>query len=260
MLNSDFKKHKIFAELSEYIDFYKSLSFSIFQFISSGTSAICNLDSYIISSIQGTIESIKLVLQDGKINDSYALTRKYHDSVIINIYEILYLEDNFSIENFIVQKINNWLHNKEKLPRYGEMIKYIQNSTALEKVNTLLKLDSHYRKIRDKCNDHTHYNLFHYLILNDNQIYIKNRLKTLDELSGDIRDIFIKHFIWLFTLNGYYMTSSDYIDSLECGITPEEGSQYYVAPFIQQVFDGIIKKHRIDLASELKNATCMKLE
>ena len=146
MLNSDFKEHKIFAELSEYIDFYKSLSFSIFQFISSGTSAICNLDSYLLSSIQGTIESIKLVLQDGKINDSYALTRKYHDSVIINIYEILYLKDNFSIENFIVQKINNWLHNKEKLPRYSEMIKYIRNSTALEKVNKILDLDSPLQK------------------------------------------------------------------------------------------------------------------
>ena len=260
MLNSYFKEHKIFAELSEYINFYKSLSLSIFQFISSGTSVIYNLDSYIISSIQGTIESIKLVLQDGKINDSYALTRKYHDSVVINIYEILFLKDNFSIDNFIVQKINNWLHNKEKLPRYSEMIKYIRNSTALGNVNKILELDSHYKRIRDKCNDHTHYNLFHYLMLNDNQIYIKNKLETLDELSGDIRDIFIKHFIWLFTLNGHYMTSSDYIDSFDCGLTPEEGSQYYVAPFVQEVFDGIVKKHRMDLASELKNATCMKLK
>ena len=97
-------------------------------------------------------------------------------------------------------------------------------------------------------------------MLNDNQIYINDRLKTLDELSDDIRDIFIKHFIWLFTLNEHYMTSSDYMDSLECGITPEEGSQYYVAPFIQEVFDGIIKKHRMDLALELKNTTCMKLK
>ena len=260
MLNSDYKEHKVFSELSEYIDFYKSLSFSILQFVSQGTSAIYNLDSYLISSVQGTIESIKLILQDGKINDSYALIRKYHDAVIINIYEILYLKDKLSIENFIVQKINNWLHNKEKLPRYSEMIKYIINSTALEQINKILELESTYKKIRDKCNDHTHYNLFHYLMLNDNQIYIKNRLKILDELSEDIRNIFIKHFIWLFTLNGHYMTSSDYIDSLDCGITPEEGSQYYVAPFIQEMFDRIIKKHRMDLASELKNATCMKLE
>ncbi len=260
MINSEYKEHEIFAELSKYADFYKSLSSSIFQFISQGTSAICNLDSYLISSIQGTIESIKLILKGGKINDSYALTRKYYDSVVINIYEILYLADNFSIENFIVQKINNWLHGKEKLPNYREMIEYIRNSTRLGKVNKILDLDNHYKIVRNRCNDHIHYNLFHYMMMNDKQIYMKDRLKILNELSCDIRDIFIKHFIWLFTLNEHYMTSSDYLDSLECGVIPEEGSQYYVAPFIQDIFNDTIKKYRMDLALELKNATCMKLE
>ena len=260
MKNPHYKKHIIFSKLSEYIAFYKSLSFSIFQFISQGTSAICGFDSYLISSIQGTIESIKLILQDGKINDSYALTRKYHDSVVINIYEILYLEDKLSIDNLVVQKINNWIHGKEKLPRYGEMMNYIHNSKRLQEVNKILELDNHYKNIRKRCNDHAHYNLFYYMMMNDNHIYISGRLKILDELSRDIRDIFIKHFIWLFTLNEQYMRSSDYIDSLDCGITPEEGSQYYVAPFIQEIFDGVIKKHRMDLSFELKNTTCMKLE
>ena len=50
------------------------------------------------------------------------------------------------------------------------------------------------------------------------------------------------------------------MDSLECGITPEEDLQYYVAPFVQKAFDGIIKKYRMELAIELKNTTCMKLE
>ncbi len=98
------------------------------------------------------------------------------------------------------------------------------------------------------------------MMMNDNQVYVKNRIETLNILSCDIRDIFIKHFIWMFTASEHYMGSSDYIDSLDCGMTPEEDSQYHVAPFIQEVFDGIIKKYRIDLASELKDATCMELE
>jgi hypothetical protein len=260
MINLDYKGHIIFSELSEYINFYKLLSDSIFQFITLGTSAMCNIDSYLISSIQGTIESIKLILQDWKINDSYALVRKYHDLVVINIYEILYLKDNCDIKNFVVQKINNWIHNKEKLLRYSDMMEYIRRSKSLEKINKMLDLEGRYKNIREKCNDHTHYNLFYYMMLNDNQIYIKDRMKILDGFSSDIRDIFIQHFIWLFTLNGHYMASSDYMDSLECGITPEEDSQYYVAPFIQKVFDEIIKKYRMDLALELKNTTSMKLE
>jgi hypothetical protein len=260
MINSDYKGHVIFSELSEYIGFYQSLSDSIFSWFTMGTSTTYNIDSYLISSIQGTIESIKLILQDGKINDSYALTRKYHDSVVINTYETLYLKDNFSVENFVVQKINDWVRNKQDLPRYGDMMKYIRKSATLNRVNKMLDLEGRYQKIRKKCNDHTHYNYFYYMTLNDNQMYLKNRLKLLDELSGDIREIFINHFVWLFTLNEHYMASSDYVDCLDCGVTPEEDSQYWVAPFVQEIFDKIIKKHRIDLAIELKNSTCMKLE
>jgi hypothetical protein len=259
-IDTGYKEHIVFSELYEYIDFYKSLSQSVFEWISTGTSAMCNFDSYLFSSIQGTLESIRLILQDGKINDSYALVRKYHDSVVINIYEILYLKKNFSIENFVVQKINNWIHNKEKLPRYSDMMEYIRNSRELERANKILDLDGRYKNIRDKCNDHTHYNFFYYMMLNDNQIYIKDRLKYLDRLSSDMRDIFIQHYIWLFTINEHYMMSYDYRDSIECGVTPVEDSQHWVAPFIQKAFDGIIKRYRLDLATELKSITSMKLE
>ncbi|MGD0551320.1 MAG: hypothetical protein ABSB25_01575 [Sedimentisphaerales bacterium] len=259
-IDTGYKEHIVFSELSEYIDFYKSLSQSVFEWISTGTSVMCNFDSYLFSSIQGTLESIRLILQDGKINDSYALVRKYHDSVVINIYEILYLKKNFSIDNFVVQKINNWIHNKEKLPRYSDMMEYIRNSRELERANKILDLDGRYKNIRDKCNDHTHYNFFYYMMLNDNQIYIKDRLKYLDRLSSDMRDIFIQHYIWLFTINEHYMMSYDYRDNIECGVTPVEDSQYWVAPFIQKAFDGIIKKYRLDLATELKSITSMKLE
>jgi hypothetical protein len=258
-LDSAYRAHSIFAELSGYAEFYKAMSFSLGQFPASGTSAIF-LDSCIISSIQATIESIKLILDDGKINDSYALVRKYYDSVVIHVYEVLYLENNFSVENLVVQKIESWVQGKEKLPRYGDMVKYIANCVQLKDINKLLELDTRYRSIRERCNDHTHYNLFSYMRLNDNQAYIQNRLEFLDSLAHDIRDIFILHFMWLFTSKEYYMMSSDYVDSLDCGITPNEGTQYYVAPFIQDFFNDVTKKYRPDLAEELKNTTSMRLE
>ena len=54
--------------------------------------------------------------------------------------------------------------------------------------------------------------------------------------------------------------SSDYVDSLDVGITPEEDSQYRVAPFIQEIFNNIIKTNRPDIAEEIKKNTEMKLE
>lgn len=51
--------------------------------------------------------------------------------------------------------------------------------------------------------------------------------------------------------------SSDYIDYLEMNIQPEEGSQYWVAPFVQESFDKIIKTKRYDIAKEIKRHTTM---
>lgn len=256
----EYKEHQVFAKLDEMIDFYKNCSFSIFGFITQGTKAICNIDSYLYSSVQGTLESIKSILQNGRINDSYALLRKYYDSSIINIYSNLYLNDNFSLRNFVVEKIDNWLKGKEQLPEYRVMSQYIRKSKKLKKINELLHKDDRYKKIRNRCNDHTHYNFYQNVLLNDNEIYLKNRMNALNVFSNDLEQIFILHLSYLFYLNDHYMMSSDYADSMDLGLTPEEGSQYYVAHFIQKTFDDFIKKNRPDLAGVIKSHTEMKLE
>jgi hypothetical protein len=260
-LGEEYKSHSIFLDLEGYIDFYYLLSDSVAGFINLGIKNIINFETYLLSSIKGTIESIKLILEDGKINDAYALTRKYYDSVIIHIYAILYLDNNFNIEsNMIVEKINNWLNGKEKLPDYKTMHNYISNnSTKLKKINKLLNGNA-YLNIRKRCNDHTHYNYFQYMMSNDNMIFNPERITYLNQLSSDIRYIFIKHFSLLFTLNDVYMMSSDYVDYMDIGQTPPEGTQYLVAPFIQDVFNSIIKVHAKDLANEIKKATSMELE
>jgi hypothetical protein len=125
-----------------------------------GTKAICSIDTYVYSSIQGTVESITAILLAGRINDAYALLRKYYDSAVINVYSNLYLRDNFSIDNFVVEKIHNWLQGKEKLPEYRVMSQYIKVSDTLRPINELLGVDDRYKRLRTRCNDHTHYNFF----------------------------------------------------------------------------------------------------
>jgi hypothetical protein len=170
------------------------------------------------------------------------------------------LNDNFRIENFIVDQIDNWVKGKEKLPEYRVMSRYIKSSRKLSKINELLHKDATYRNIRDRCNDHTHYNFFQNVLLNDNEVYLENRLAFLNTFSKDLENIFVLHFSYLFYLNDYYMMSSDYGDSMDCGLTPEEGSQYFVAPFVQKVFDSVIKISRMDIAKEIKSKTSMILD
>jgi len=258
-LRKEYQEHKIFGQLAEFSDFYKSLSISTMCFLSQGTKAI-NLDTYVFSSIQGTLDSINEILAKRRINDSYALLRKYYDSTIINIYTNLYLSDHFSIENFIVEKIDNWRKGTDTIPEYRVISKYIQDSEKLKPITELLRKNKLYKNIRDRCNDHTHYNYYCNLLLNDGEICLSNKIKELDIFSADLTAIFIQHFAYLFYLNDHYMMSIDYVDSLDIGMTPKEGSQYWVAPFIQKIFDKWVKPNRQDIADEIKSKTSTTLE
>jgi hypothetical protein len=140
------------------------------------------------------------------------------------------------------------------------MSNYIRKSEKLAEINELLNKDNRYKEIRDHCNDHTHYNFYKNLLLNDNEIYLENRIAVLNVFSKDLENLFVLHLSYLFYLKDQYMMSSDYVDSLDLGLTPEEGSQYFVARFIQEIFDKVIKKNRMDLAIKIKSHTAMKIE
>ncbi|MGH8498510.1 MAG: hypothetical protein ACRERV_06870 [Methylococcales bacterium] len=155
-VNSEaYQQHRVFAELERYSDFYRHLAMSVFSFVSMGAKALVNIDRYAYSSMQGTLYSIRAILLVGRINDAYALLRKFHDSVVINIYANLYLSDHFSIDNFVVEKIQHWLTGKERLPEYRIMSQYIRDSEKLKPITDVLMADERYKRIRDRCNDHT---------------------------------------------------------------------------------------------------------
>ena len=254
------RDHRVFSELDLLIEFYDSLSTLVIPFVTSGTNAtICNIDSYIFSSIQGTVSSIHHVLGCGRINDAYSLLRKYYDTVVINIYSTLYLQEKFGLDNFVVQEINDWLKGKKKLPGFGKMMEFIQNTKSVKPITDFVLADDRYKQLRKRCNDHRHHNFFHYLVLNDSTSPLSHRVEYYDRFSADLCDIFVLPFSYIFYANNAYMMSSDYRDYLECGMTPEPDSQYWVAPFVQEAFDLFVKKHRPEIAEALKNHTRMQL-
>lgn len=258
-LDNEFTKHCVFNQLADYIDFYDMLSYTTMGFASTGVIGVINLNTHVFSSIKGTVDSIKLVLSNGRINDAYALLRKYYDSTIINIYTNLYIEENSSIEKYIVDEIQNWIKGTGTIPEYRVLSQYIKNYKRLNTVTELIMKNDHYKNIRKRCNDHTHYNYYHNIIYNDNQLYLENRVKYLDMFSNDLKAVFIQHFAYLFYLKDYYMSSTNYIDYLEQGMEPPEDSQYWVASFIQDTFDKWIKPHRPDIAKVILDNTVMKL-
>jgi hypothetical protein len=256
MLTKEYLEHKLFNELSEMAEFYDNLSYSVFGWSALGR---FNIDKYVMTSIQGTLESIKNILGKGRINDAYALLRKYYDVTVINIYTNLYFEDNKDINNFVVKQTDDWLNGKEKLPEYRIMSAYIKKSDKLKLIIELLQKNDLYKNIRNRCNDHTHYNYYRNLVCNDNKVYMETRVKLLDVFLKDLIAIFVQHLSLLFSIKETYMASSDYIDSLDCGLAPEEDSQYWVTPYIQKAFDKWIKGTRLDIAEIIKKNTNMQL-
>lgn len=259
-LSKKYTEHRVFDQLKDHINFYDMLSFTSMGNLTSGLIGVINFNTNMFSSMKGTLDSIKLVLSNGRINDAYALLRKYYDSTIINIYTNLYIEENCTLENYIVDKIQSWINGTEKIPHYRVISQYIKESERLKTITELITKNENYNNIRNRCNDHIHYNYFHNVIYNDNQIYLKKREKYLDIFFSDLVDLFIQHFSYLFYLLDHYMSSTDYVDYLDSDMTPPEGSQYCVATFIQEAFDKWVKPYRPDLAKAIKDNTFMELE
>jgi len=259
-LNTEYFNNPVFQSLKDISGFYQSLSFGTFSWVQQGLEKTINIDSYAFSSIQGTLESIELVLSKGKINDAFALLRKYFDSVVINIYTSLYLSDHFSIENFVFMQINDWKNGKAKLPKTGEMTQYIVNSDSLAHITKHIDADTKYKEIRDRCNDHMHYNYFLTFAYNDANITLPNRTEYLNLINSDLKNIFVLHFVYEFSVCPHYMMSSDYSDYMDVGQTPPENSEYWVAPYIQKAFENYVKKVDPRLSEEFRNHTRMELQ
>ena len=255
-----YQEHRVFPLLDTLIEFYNSVYMVGPDFITKGVvSGLLNIDHVVCASLAGTLDSVKVVLFAGRINDAYALVRKYHDGIIAGTYVNVYLEEKYSLDNFIVEKIQNWVKNKEKLPSSERMLKTIRDYQPLQELEKLFDWDGLYYRIRRLSNGNTHYNKLHYMWLNNNMIYNPKRVKELDNIYACVQHLFILHFAYMYSLNPHYMMSSDYVDSLDVGMEPEEGSQYWVAPYISKVFQEIVLAKRPDVAEYMRNHTEMEL-
>lgn len=123
----------------------------------------------------------------------------------------------------------------------------------------LFDFDGLYHKIRRLTNGNTHYNKLYYMWLNNNMIYNPNRIKELNNIYSCTLHLFIFHFSYMYSLNPHYMMSSDYIDALDLNQQPEEGSQYWVAPYVKEVFEKYIVAKQPVIAEYLRIHLGMEL-
>lgn len=258
--DKEYQSHKVFPLLDSLIEFYNAVYMMGPNFITNGImSGLLNIDNVVCGSLAGTLDSIRIVLKEGRINDAYALLRKYHDGIIAVIYVNVYIAENYSLNNIVVEKIQDWVNNKQKLPSTEKMMNVIRKYKPLEDLEKLFDFDGLYHRIRRLTNGNTHYNKLYFMWLNNNMIYNPNRIKELNKIYSCTLHLFIFHFSYMYSLNPHYMMSLDYIDALDLNQQPEDGSQYWVASYVKEVFDKYIVMKRPSIAEYLKNHTCMEL-
>ena len=238
-------KHKVFDDLKFMMQFYDSISMSCFSFIASGTRGITNYASYVYTAIEGTLDSISILLTKGRINDAYTLIRKLFDDILLEIFMDVTLKEKFSLDNFFVEEVNEWIQGKHRIPKTEKILKCLEKSEKTKDLYPLFGWDTYLKKNRELLDDSVHSNRFHLMLLNCNTVYLEDRERHLKNCEIILNQLFLLHLSFIFHLNPQYLMASDYMDCMEMGMTPPDGSENWIARFAQEAFDRYIKKNTI---------------
>jgi len=280
-VSEELSSHSIFSDLEMAAEFYERLSDLVFPFMSR-TRMPVGLDSAFFDSLAGTVESIKALLLKGMIGDAYTLLRRFREVGWLQIYVMVRLEDQSLLgvgpsgdgsqvdserlielveqamqKGIYVDEIERWMAGEESLPELRVFNQRIASSPAVGQLNLLFAHG--YKEIHDRCNDHVHINTFPILRANVPGVDFRSKTALLEQFADDFRDLFIRHVAYVFSVKQEYMASTDYVGSLECGLTPDDESQYWVAPFVQEVFDRIVALRRPDVMDFFRDNSSMEL-
>ena len=241
-----------------------------FDFLVFGSDMVlCKKHLFSIRTISTAIEltagSIISCCEAGCLADAFTLLRKYRDDLFFLLYIVVYIANKREAEQTkITDKMENdidrWMNNNLCDLSIGKVLKAIGQSSQVTDAVKKYNMQNYFDTIERRLNDYVHSNGISYY--NQNIIaYRNNELKELfDSLLNDMRLITVT-FMFLLTLcSPLSIMSSDYVDCLECNMTPPEGSQYWVAPYITEFFRknmDLIDKSCIDY---LRENTSMEIE
>ena len=219
------------------------------------------LRTELLDSAVSTLKTINFCLQECHIGDAYTLIRKYRDDIFLYLYfiECESEKDLFRLEPTLHERnIEKWFRNELDDLHISQITKYILTNKIIEKLVNKFNLKSNWDKISKDLNNYVHTN---------GQKYARQNYQYKNKKCDDIK-IEIYHILKFITvvaisimilIKPQFISSTDYLDSLEVGIVPEEGSQYYIAPFVSDFIIKYIKDFDDNMVAFLKKAVFMKI-
>lgn len=261
-LNENVKR--IIRKMTEVEEFLRDFSFFSLErnLILCGTN-VFSLQN-IMQSSELTVGSIVNCCEACCLADANTLLRKYRDDVFFYLYIVIYdTYDKLQVTEQAAKvkaNIERWLNNNLDDLSIGEVLKTIGQSPRLKEAVKKYKLQSYFDSIGNRLNDYVHSNGVSFYNRSVDSYQGDGLQKQMQVLLKDMCFITIS-FIFLLTLcSPLSIMSTDYVDYLDCHMTPPENSEYWVAPFVTTFF-----KSNIDLIDEscmeyLKDSTLMEFE
>lgn len=241
-------------------DFGILVSGNDFQYIKGG---IFFSPGEIILSSSQTLSSLISCCEVGSFGDAYSLLRKLRDNLYFYLY-ILEVSNSSDILNETdmtkhERNIEKWLHNKLSGLGWDEIFKFLCSSPTLKPAIETYNLEKDIKGINKTLNNYVHSNGFKYLNHSIGYHYSTSTESLSNELYSITELIIVSFLFFLILLQGNLVSSTDYVDSLDCQQAPEEGSQYWVAPFVKEFIQSHIGLLGDDCDKFLKEATFMDI-
>ena len=195
----------------------------------------------ISTSFEFTVGSIIACCESGCIADAFSLLRKYRDDMFFYLYIVVYETYKKSgCETHTTEKmekdIKRWINNDLEKLKISDVLTTIGQSPRVKDAVEKYKLQSHFDDLGKKLNDYVHSNGISFYNQNINAYQGEELHNQMNAVLKDLRFITVS-FLFLLTLClPLSIMSTDYIDYLDCGMMPPNGSQYWVAPFVTDFF------------------------
>ncbi len=228
---------------------------SDFGYLSFGRDfVICGSRTFSLQTVSTACEltagSIVACCESGCMADAFSLLRKYRDDLFFYLYIMTYdacneLEQRSPAVTQMESNIKRWINNGLADLSIGTVLQAIGQSLRVKDAVRKYELKTYFDSIGVRLNNYVHSNGISFYNRNVNA-YQENGLQIqMEALLKDMRFITITFLFLLTLISPLSIMSTDYVDYLDCNVTPPEGSQYWVAPFIVRFF-----QENSDLISE----------
>lgn len=208
----------------------------------------------ILQSLELTLCNLRHCCLHYCLADANTLLRKYRDDVFFSLYAAVYHEKELSGENTepdqtaMERNLLDWLKGDLHDLHFGIVLKHIAGFSSVKEIVERYGLKARFDAIGNELNDYVHGNGINFY----NGCFWKERdtvepMKRVRGISENLIKITVTFVLlaaiclphYIMSIDHNYIMSMDHIDYSEEGQNPPDGSQYFVAPFVEQY----LKKH-----------------